>query len=316
MYTKDESSQRCSFCGFGLIIDTESGELICPKCGIVVRDRVIDEHPEWKAIDLDEKQRRVRVGAPHTFLLHDEGLSTLVGDKPYGLGSSFQQSNDAKKIKAMYSKVRVSTDERSLMRLLEKIDSLSTKLSLPSNVAETAAYLIRSSKIKEFARNKGQKEIAASMIYLACRMCNINRTLKEVSDIANLREKDVAKYYRALAQNFPTSPIARLSISNYVTKLANILSMNLHKDGLSLSTKVERVAITLASEIGESEITLGKNPVGLAAACVHIASTLSDEAVSLEDIAEAVDITPLTVRSRTKEILQSYDITVYLKPIR
>jgi transcription initiation factor TFIIB len=203
--------------------------------------------------------------------------------------------------------MRVNTDERSLMKLLEKIESLSTKLSLPPNLAETAAYLIRSSKIKEYARNKGQKEIAASMIYLACRICNINRTLKEVSDIANLREKDVAKYYRALAQNFPTSQIARLSISNYVTKLANILSM---------STKVERVAISLASKIGESEITLGKNPVGLAAACVHIASTLSDEAVSLEDIAVAVDITPLTVRSRTKEILQSYDITIHVKPVK
>ncbi len=315
MPTKDESSQKCSFCGFGLIIDTESGELICPKCGIVVRDRVIDEHPEWKAIDLDDKQRRVRVGAPQTFLLHDEGLSTLVGDKPYGFGSSFQQSNDAKKMKVTYSRVRVSTDERSLMKLLEKIESLSTKLSLPPNVAETAAYLIRSSKMKEFARNKGQKEIAASMIYLACRMCNINRTLKEVSDEAKLREKDIAKYYRALAQNFTTSPIARQSISNYVTKLVNIL---VGREILlsTNATKVERVAITLASEIGESEITLGKNPVGLAAACVHIASTLSDEAVSLEDIAEAVDITPLTVRSRTKEILQSYDMTVYLKPMR
>jgi len=256
---------------------------------------------------LDDKQKRVRVGAPQTFLLHDEGLSTLVGDKPYGSRSSFQQGNDAKKIKVTSSKMRVNTDERSLMKLLEKIESLSTKLSLPPNVAETAAYLIRSSKIKEYARNKGQKEIAASMIYLACRICNINRTLKEVSDIANLREKDVAKYYRALAQNFPTSPIARLSISNYVTKLANILS---------ISTKVERVAISLASKIGESEITLGKNPVGLAAACVHIASTLSDEAVSLEDIAVAVDITPLTVRSRTKEILQSYDITIHVKPMK
>ena len=256
---------------------------------------------------MDDKQKRVRVGAPQTFLLHDEGLSTLVGDKPYGFRSSFQQGNDAKKIKVTSSKMRVNTDERSLMKLLEKIESLSTKLSLPPNVAETAAYLIRSSKIKEYARNKGQKEIAASMIYLACRICNINRTLKEVSDIANLREKDVAKYYRALAQNFPTSPIARLSISNYVTKLANILS---------ISTKVERVAISLASKIGESEITLGKNPVGLAAACVHIASTLSDEAVSLEDIAVAVDITPLTVRSRTKEILQSYDITIHVKPMK
>ena len=302
----DETSQKCPHCHLGLIIDLASGELICPKCGIVVRDHSVDENPEWKAIDLEDKQKRVRVGAPLTYLLHDEGLSTLVGDRPYGSSSNFKQSSDAKKIKTTYSMVRVSADERSLMKLLEKIEDLATKLSLPNNVAETAAYLIRSSKIKAFAKNKGQKEIAAAMIYLACRICNVNRTLKEVGDLADLKEKDVAKYYRALAQNFSASPVSRPRISNYVTKLSNILN---------LSMKVERLALDLASRVEVSKIALGKNPAGLASACVHVASTLFDESISSEDIASELGVTPLTVRNRTKEILQSYDIIVYVSHI-
>ncbi|MGQ9780777.1 MAG: transcription initiation factor IIB [Nitrososphaeria archaeon] len=299
----DEVVQRCPFCHLGLIVDSASGELICPKCGVVIRDRAVDEHPEWKAIDLEDKQKRVRVGAPLTYLLHDEGLSTLVGDRPYGYTSTFKQANDARKIKSTYSMIRVSADERSLMKLLEKIEDLATKLSLPNNVAETAAYLIRSSKMKAFAKNKGQKEIAAAMIYLACRLCNVNRTLKEVADLADLREKDVAKYYRALAQNFSASPVSRPRISNYVTKLSNILN---------LSTKVERLALDLSSKVEVSEIALGKNPAGLAAACVHIACTLFDESISSDDIAAELGVTPLTVRNRTKEILQSYDVIVYV----
>lgn len=300
---RDEVSQRCPFCDRGLIIDSVSGELICPNCGIVVRDRAVDDHPEWKAIDFEDKQKRVRVGAPQTFLLHDEGLSTLVGDKPYGSFSNFKQSNDARKIRTTYSMIRVSAEERSLMKLLEKIEDFATKLSLPNNVAETAAYLIRSSKIKAFAKNKGQKEIAAAMVYLACRICNVNRTLKEVSDFSDLKEKDVAKYYRALAQTFSTSPVNRPHISNYVTKLSNILN---------LSTKVERLALDLSLKVEDSSISLGKNPAGLAASCVHIASALFDESISSEDIASELGVTPLTVRNRTKEILRSFDVVVYI----
>lgn len=300
---RDEAAQNCPFCGLRLIVDSTSGELICPKCGVVIRDRVVDQHPEWKAIDLEDKQKRVRVGAPLTYLLHDEGLSTLVGDRPYGCTSTFKQANDARKIRSTYSMVRVSADERSLMKLLEKIEDLATKLSLPNNVAETAAYLIRSSKMKAFAKNKGQKEIAAAMIYLACRLCGVNRTLKEVADLADLKEKDVARYYRALAQNLSASPLSRPRISNYVTKLSNILN---------LSTKAERLALDLSSKVEESEIALGKNPAGLAAACVHIASVLFDESISSDDIARELGVTPLTVRNRTKEILQYYDVTVYV----
>ena len=303
----DDSSQKCPFCGLGLINDSESGELICPKCGIVVRDKVVDNHPEWKAIDLEDKQRRVRVGAPMTYLLHDEGLSTLVGDKPYGLGSNFQQTNDARKIKATSSMVRVSADERSLMKLLEKVDDLASRLSLPNNVAETAAYYIRSSKVKAFSKNKGQKEIAAAMIYLACRVCNVNRTLKEIVDLSDLQEKDVAKYYRALAQIFPTSSVKRPRLLNYVTKLSNILN---------LSIRVERLALDLARKVEDSDIALGKNPAGLAAACVHIAATLFDEPISSEDIAAELGVTPLTVRNRTKEILRAYDVVIYVKALK
>ena len=302
----DEASQRCPFCDRGLIIDSASGELICPKCGIVVRDRAVDNHPEWKAIDLEDKQKRVRVGAPRTFLLHDEGLSTLVGDKSYGSFSNFKQNYDAKKIRTTYSMIRVSAEERSLMKLLEKIENLATKLSLPNNVAETAAYFIRSSKIKAFAKNKGQKEIAAAMVYLACRICNVNRTLKEVADFADIREKDVAKYFRALAQTFSTS-VNRPRVSNYVTKLSNILY---------LSTKVERLALDLASKVEDSNISLGKNPAGLAASCIHIASALFDESISSEDIASELGVTPLTVRNRTKEIIQSFDVVVYISTLK
>jgi len=297
-------SRLCPSCGHKLILDLESGELLCPKCGVVIKDRVVDEGPEWKAIDLEDKQKRVRVGAPMTYLLHDEGLTTFIGNKPYG-GSG--RGEEFKNIRAAYSRVRVNSDERSLMQILEKIDDISRKLSLPNNVAETAAYFVHSKDVRLFLKNKGQREMAAALVYLSCRICNLNRSLKEVSEASGLKKKDVAKYYRLLAQRFPTSSIKRPTVSNYVTKAANLLN---------LSTKAERLALALSSKVESSKFSHGKNPAGLAAACIYISSTLYDEAVSSDELASSLNVTPLTIRNRVKEILRSFDILVELDTLK
>jgi transcription initiation factor TFIIB len=85
---------------------------------------------------------------------------------------------------------------------------------------------------------------------------------------------------------------------------------------LNLSIKVERLALDLASKVEVSNISLGKNPAGLAASCIHIASALFDESISSEDIASELGVTPLTVRNRTKEILQSFDVAVYISTLK
>ncbi|MGB9727182.1 MAG: transcription initiation factor IIB [Nitrososphaeria archaeon] len=304
MKEKETDSRTCPSCGSKLIVDLESGELICSKCGVVIKDHVVDERPEWKAIDLEDKQKRVRVGAPMTYLLHDEGLTTFIGDKPYGVSG---KGGDFKNIKNAHSRVRVNSEERSLMQILGKIEDISKRLSLPNNVAETAAYFIHSKDVRAFLKNKGQRETAAALVYLSCRICNLNRTLKEVSEAAGLKKKDVAKYYRILAQKFSTAPIRRPTVSSYVTKAANLLS---------LSTKTERLALSLSSKVESSKFSHGKNPAGLAAACVYISSTLFDEPVSSEDLASSLNVTPLTIRNRVKEILQNFDIIVEVDSIK
>src|SRR5271169_2579605 len=68
----------CPNCGNRLFGDAEKGEQVCQSCGYVAQAGA-DEGPEWKAIDLEEKTKRVRVGSPTTLTLHDLGLSTDIG---------------------------------------------------------------------------------------------------------------------------------------------------------------------------------------------------------------------------------------------
>ena len=75
----DEFDEPCPGCG-GLdnLFDQNRGELICSNCGMVITEKLIDKGPEWRAFDSDQRERRTRVGAPMTYTIHDQGLSTII----------------------------------------------------------------------------------------------------------------------------------------------------------------------------------------------------------------------------------------------
>ena len=77
---KTTSEDVCSDCGSSNIIhDTESGEIICGNCGLVITQSTINKGPEWRAFTQSEKESRSRVGVPLSFSVHDKGLTTMIG---------------------------------------------------------------------------------------------------------------------------------------------------------------------------------------------------------------------------------------------
>jgi len=76
---KSVSIERCPECGASpLMNDQESGEVVCTNCGFVVDTKLADRGPEWRAFTPEQQTKRVRVGAPYTFTIHDKGLSTKI----------------------------------------------------------------------------------------------------------------------------------------------------------------------------------------------------------------------------------------------
>jgi hypothetical protein len=70
-----DSETLCPNCqGLDSIYDSHRGEIICNRCGMVLRDRIINPGAEWRAFDSDQREKRTRTGAPMTFCIHDQGL--------------------------------------------------------------------------------------------------------------------------------------------------------------------------------------------------------------------------------------------------
>ena len=61
-----------------LIKDYERAEIVCMNCGLVLHEKLMDDGPEWRAFDMEQMDKRSRVGAPTTYTIHDKGLSTMI----------------------------------------------------------------------------------------------------------------------------------------------------------------------------------------------------------------------------------------------
>jgi transcription initiation factor TFIIB len=74
-----EKASKCLECGnTNLIRDYKSGEFVCERCGTVVRSKILSYGPEWRSFNIEQREKRTRVGAPSTWTIHDKGLSTFI----------------------------------------------------------------------------------------------------------------------------------------------------------------------------------------------------------------------------------------------
>ena len=254
-------------------------------------------------MDLEEKNKRVRVGAPTTLALHDHGLSTEISRT---MRDSHGRSLDpamrlaVEKMRKWQSRTRtISSEERGLSNVLSKINELSQALTLPDNVGETAAQIYRTSAKMKVAKSKSIIGMTAATVYLACRKCGVSRTLKEVARAAGMEKGSVARYFRLVLKEVEREYIPPPSVEKYISKLINTAKID---------ARVEHLALKLSRTTTDSKISSGKAPAGLAAAYVYLSSVMVGQHIPQREVAEVAEVTEVTVRNRCREILDNFVI--------
>ena len=80
---------------------------------------------------------------------------------------------------------------------------------------------------------------------------------------------------------------------------------------LKLPGKVQQKVIEILEDAkSQRSLVTGRDPRGLAAAAIYIASILMDHRVTQRDIAMAAGVTEVTVRNRYKELVRKLKITM------
>ncbi len=304
---KDETVKECPECGSRTLEhDYERAELVCRDCGLVVTTNIIDQGPEWRAFDHDQRMKRSRVGAPMTFTIHDKGLSTMIDWRnrdSYGRSISSKNRAQLYRLRKWQRRIRVSNaTERNLAFALSELDRMASAIGLPRNVRETAAVVYRKAVNKNLIRGRSIEGVAASALYTSCRQCGVPRTLDEIGEVSRVSRKEIGRTYRFISRELklkllPTSPI------DYVPRFCS---------GLNLKGEVQSRAVEILRQAAEKELTSGRGPTGVAAAAIYIASILCGERRTQREVAEEAGVTEVTIRNRYKELAEELDIEIIL----
>ncbi len=296
----------CPECGSvgTLIYDYVRGELVCSSCGCVVEDHTVLQEPEWRIFGPEDKERRSRVGPPITEKVHDKGLTTVIKMRDVNRIRNTRLRAKMARLARLHERVRVGKPQRKHVTLLATLNMVKSKLNLPEHVVEEAGRIL--SKVFTTASSIRKTDIdnyVAAAIYLAAKRHRLPLTPKDLVKALNLRSvQDVwdaeTKIRFKLGIKVKYRP---MKPAEYVPRIASRL-------GLPGYVQMEAMRILKLAE--ETGVSAGKNPIGMAAAAVYLASIFLDEKRTQKEVAESIDLTEVTVRNRYRDLVERFLIEI------
>ncbi|TXT55251.1 MAG: Transcription initiation factor IIB [Candidatus Thorarchaeota archaeon] len=303
---KKSSGFTCPECGGREVVqDLEKGERICASCGLVISDHRIDTGPEWRAFTSDERDARSRTGAPTNYAIHDKGLSTMIDWRDHdssGRRFSAKKRSEIYRLRKWQIRTRVhSSVDRNLAQAMSELDRLTSQLGLNRSIKELAALLYRKLIVRRLVRSRSIDAMVGAAIYAACRLREAPRSLEEISRHSRVSKKKIGQHYRLL--------VMKLKLKMPISDPANYVPRFITQ--LKLPGIVQQKVLEILEQAKEQRsLVTGRDPRGLAAAAIYIASILMDHRVTQRDIAMAAGVTEVTVRNRYKELVKKLGITM------
>jgi transcription initiation factor TFIIB len=293
----EQTEQICPECKTShFVFDYDRAELVCNNCGLVIEDKCIDHGPEWRSFEDENAYKRSRVGSPMTFTRHDKGLSTEIGwvDKDsYGNNLSRRNRSKFYRLRKLHQRSKApKTSQQNIKKALIEISKVTSKMNLPKDATETAAYLYRKAHGENLTRGRTIMCICAASIYAACRQCGIPRTLDEIAREFDLKKREVGRTYIEMLKLLKLKlPVP--TPEQYIARFCGELKLN---------GNVQARVKELLEIVNDMGLANGRSPIAIVGALIYIASTECHERRTQSEIAEVTKVTEVTIRNRYKEI--------------
>lgn len=182
--------------------------------------------------------------------------------------------------------------DRDRRRAVRQIERLSQKLVLTEPVTEKAAKIYMKASDRGLVKGRSMTAIMAASLYAACRERQMPVRLQDLAVVCNVEKKDIARCYRLLLNEMDFKmPVA--NPTRYVSVIAS---------RAGISRKTMRKASGILKKADKAGISAGKDPAGLAAAALLVASTLEGEDRPQKNLVKAAGVTEVTIRHRYKDL--------------
>lgn len=292
----DVSHNQCPECAGRLVADEQHGEQTCHDCGLVVATDLLDRGPDWYNSNSDGLRR---AGAPLTSRFADKGLSTRMGHgntEAADEATSERRRRQLHRLRRRQQWCRSSAEPTSQRDALSEVRRITTSLGLRGDVREAATTLLSRVYDDGFFVGRTVEGVAAAVVYATARIFEVPRRFAAVVLVARVNEAKLRRTYLAMVRECDLEiPPPRPHL--YLPALASDL-------GLTSATRQHAQALLEAID-GIPELT-GRNPVGVAAMAIYVASCVTAEEVTQGEIADEAGVATVTIRvtrDRVEEVV-------------
>jgi len=274
-------------------VHLRDGNRVCLNCGMIFQKEFVGN--ERRAYTVEEIQNRKRT-EPRW---RDFGPRTMLPNtKTDSKGKSIGAKEQA--LFSRLSKIQnslISSIERNFWEAKPKLKMLCSKLNIPDYISNSAWKIYSLVAKKKLTMGRSINGFIAGALYAAIRVHDFPRLLDEVCEASLTPRRTV---HRSLAM------IIREVLPELHLKYQPITAEQLvfrFGNELELPMNIQKIAIEMLKTASRNGLKrTGKDPKGLAAACIYIAAKDGLIRKTQSAVADIAKITEVTLRSRAKQI--------------
>ncbi|MHA1584499.1 MAG: transcription initiation factor IIB [Promethearchaeota archaeon] len=287
----DKESHDC--CNNPDIKVNNEGLLVCTNCGVCYGTQYIStERRAYTADEVRSRRRtepRWRSYGPRTVI----GITKVDSKGNQMTSRRTQMFNRLSKIQGSL----INSIERNFWESKPKLTSLCQKLNIPSYIEESAWSIYSQVAKQKLTMGRSIESFVTASLYAAIRIHDFPRLLEEIVDVALIPLRSV---HRSLGL------IVRIILPQMNMKYHPIRPDPLiYRFGseLNLTILTQRRAQEILETSSKKGLKrIGKDPRGIAAAVLYLASKEKGERRTQTAIAQVARITEVTLRTRAKQI--------------
>ncbi|XGW06055.1 hypothetical protein V3C99_016416 [Haemonchus contortus] len=266
-----------------LVEDHRAGDVVCPECGLVVGDRLVDVGTEWRSFSNERSGADPsRVGAPENPLLSGGDLSTSIA---VGFGAS-----DGDTSLANAQRKSMNNTDRQMTQAMSVIREMSERIHLAKSIQDLASKTFKDVLDSKALKGKNNEAQAAACLYIACRKEGVPRTFKEICAVSRVSKKEIGRCFKLIIKSLETN-LEQITSADFMSRFCG---------NLSLPNSIQAAATRIAKRAVEMDLVAGRSPISIAAAAIYMASQASSEKRSAKDIGEIAGAAEVTVKQTYK----------------
>ena len=284
-----------------LVVDNIKGYLVCQECA-VINQEFLDENPEFTNDEDNNGSGASRYGCPSNYFFPKSALGTKIATKGYN------------KVSALQRQGQMPYREKSLLEVLERIQSKCKKYGVSQSIIDSAKILYKKVSDSKHIRGKrkgknmimrciNRRSMIASCVFYACKMQKEPRSPKEIADIYDLEIKHVHRGCRKILDyidlNSTFYQIKNSQAADFIERLAKKLEID--KKYIDISKDV-------CNNIHKLDIASTHEPPSVAAGCILLVANTYSLNITKKQISEIFDISDVTISKTYRKIYPYYKI--------